>query len=82
MHSAYNNETASRKLNVLFGHSGIDERYSVIPDFDKTRNDHVFFNGIPSKANVEDRLSVFKERAVPLAIEAIHDAYKKTGDNY
>jgi predicted naringenin-chalcone synthase len=76
MRAAYSDETASRKLGVLFGHSGIDERYSVIPDFDKTRNDHVFFNGVPSKANVEDRLSVFKERALPLAIEAIHEAYK------
>lgn len=79
MHAAYGNETASRKLNVLFGHSGIEERYSVIPDFDKTRNSHVFFNGSPTKANVENRLSVFKERAVPLAIEAIHESYKKLG---
>lgn len=77
MHAAYGNETASRKLNVLFGHSGIEERYSVIPDFDKSRNSHVFFNGTPGKANVQDRLSVFKERAVPLAIEAIHESYKK-----
>jgi len=76
MHAAYSNETASRKLSMLFSHSGIDERYSVIPDFDKSRNEHIFFNGVPSKANVEDRLSVFKERAVPLAIEAIHTAFK------
>jgi predicted naringenin-chalcone synthase len=77
MHAAYNNEVASRKLNVLFTHSGIEERYSVIPDFDKKKNEHVFFNGTPSKANVEGRVSVFKERAVPLAINAIHNAYKK-----
>jgi predicted naringenin-chalcone synthase len=77
MHAAYGNETASRKLNVLFGHSGIDERYSVIPDFDKSRNEHVFFNGTPSKAGVADRLSVFRERAVPLALEAIRDACEK-----
>lgn len=77
MHAAYNNETASRKLNVLFGHSGIEERYSVIPDFDKSRNEHVFFNGVPSKANVVDRLDVFKARAIPLAMEAIHEAFKK-----
>jgi predicted naringenin-chalcone synthase len=62
---------------MLFNHSGIEERYSAIPDFDKSRNEHVFFNGTPGKANVEDRLSVFKERAIPLAIEAIHSAYKK-----
>lgn len=77
MHAAYSNEIASRKLNMLFSHSGIDERYSVIPDFDKSRNEHIFFNGVPSTANVESRLSVFKERAVPLAIEAIHTAFRK-----
>jgi predicted naringenin-chalcone synthase len=77
MHSAYNNDVASRKLNVLFNHSGIAERYSVIPDFDKQRNEHIFFNGTPSKANVENRIDVFKERAIPLAIEAINSSYKK-----
>jgi predicted naringenin-chalcone synthase len=75
MHAAYSDETASRKLNVLFSNSGIDKRYSVIPDFDKSRNEHVFFNGIPDKANVEDRLDVFKERALPLAIEAINNTF-------
>ncbi|HEX8515248.1 MAG TPA: type III polyketide synthase [Bacteroidia bacterium] len=77
MHAAYSNETASRKLNVLFSHSGIEERYSVLPDFDKARNEPVFFNGVPSSANVVNRLDVFKERAIPLAIEAIHSAFKK-----
>jgi len=76
MHAAYNNDVASRKLNALFHHSGIDTRYSVIPDFDKQRKQHIFFNGTPSKANVENRLDVFKEQAVPLALEAIHTAYK------
>jgi len=77
MHAAYGNDTASRKLNVLFNHSGIKERYSVIPDFDKQRNEHIFFNGTPSKANVENRIDVFKERAVPLALEAIRNSYEK-----
>ncbi|MCE3280173.1 MAG: chalcone and stilbene synthase domain protein [Bacteroidetes bacterium] len=77
MHAAYSNETASRKLNMLFSNSGIEERYSVLPDFDKSRNEHVFFNGTPSKANVENRISVFKQRAIPLAIEAINDSCRK-----
>jgi predicted naringenin-chalcone synthase len=77
MHAAYGNETASRKLNVLFSHSGISSRYSVIPDFDKSRMQHVFFNGTPSKANVQNRLDVFRERAVPLALAAIDNAFSK-----
>jgi predicted naringenin-chalcone synthase len=77
MQAAYGNEVASRKLNVLFNNSGISSRYSVIPDFDKSRMQHVFFNGTPSKAMVQDRLDVFKERAIPLAIEAINDSLTK-----
>ena len=77
MHAAYdNNEVASRKLNVLFHNSGIHTRYSAIPDFDKSRHQHIFFNGTPSKANVENRLSVFKERAIPLAMDAVHTSFK------
>ncbi len=77
MHAAYNNDVASRKLNALFHHSGIGARYSVIPDFDKNRHEHVFFNGTPSTANVSNRLDVFKERAIPLATQAINTACKK-----
>ncbi len=76
MHLAYDNKVASRKLNVLFNNCGIHTRYSAIPDFDKARHEHIFFNGTPSKANVEDRLTVFKERAIPLAIDAINNSFK------
>lgn len=77
MHAAYNDNIASRKLNALFTHSGINTRYSVIPDFDKSKGEHVFFNGVPSTATIKNRLNVFDEKAVPLAIEAIHNSFKK-----
>src|SRR4051812_26425056 len=77
MHAAYNDDATSRKLNVLFHNSGISTRYSVIPDFDKSKQQHVFFNGTPSTANVENRLDVFKEQAIPLAIEAINNSFEK-----
>ena len=77
MQAAYGNDVASRKLSVLFNNSGISSRYSVIPDFDKSNNQHVFFNGTPSTANVENRLNVFKEKAIPLALDAIENAFKK-----
>ena len=77
MHAAYGNDVASRKLNVLFNNSGISTRYSAIPDFNKNKNQHVFFNGKPSTATVENRLNVFKEQAVPLVLEAIQDSFKK-----
>lgn len=77
MHAAYNNDVASRKLNALFQHSGIQTRYSSIPDFDKSKAEHLFFNGTPSTATVSDRLDVYKERALPLALTAVHAAFDK-----
>ena len=77
MHAAYDNDVASRKLNALFNNSGISSRYSAIPDFDKSRNEHIFFNGTPSRANITDILNVFKKKAVPLAIEAVKSSFEK-----
>jgi predicted naringenin-chalcone synthase len=77
MHAAYYSEAASRKLNVLFSNSGIDKRYSVLPDFDKGRHKHIFFNGVPCTADIEDKMDVFKKEAAPLALQAIHNAFNK-----
>ena len=45
MVSAYNNnETDSRKLNLLFKNSGIETRYSVVPDFDLASSNHDLFD--------------------------------------
>lgn len=77
MHAAYHDDVVSRKLNVLFANSGIEKRYSVLPDFDKTRNKHIFFNGTKSTGTVENKMNVFKEEAVPLALNAIYQAFEK-----
>lgn len=77
MKDAYKDDIAARKLNVLFKHSGISTRYSTIPDFDKTKSKNVLFNGMPDTSTVENRLKIFKEKAVPLAIEAISNSCKK-----
>jgi predicted naringenin-chalcone synthase len=77
MHVAYKNETASRKLNILFNNSGIEKRYSALPDFDKERKQHVFFNGVPSKATIDCKMDVFKEEAIPLALRAIDHAFEQ-----
>lgn len=81
MKDAYNDDVASRKLNVLFKHSGISTRYSTIPDFDKTKLKNVLFNEKQGTSTVENRLTVFKEKAIPLAIEAITNALKKINAN-
>ncbi|MDP1745901.1 MAG: type III polyketide synthase [Bacteroidota bacterium] len=81
MKDAYSDDIASRKLNVLFKHSGISTRYSTIPDFDRTKSRTILFNEKQDTSTVENRLTIFKEKAVPLAIEAITNALKKTNAN-
>ena len=77
MQAAYNDVTASRKLNILFRQSGINTRYSVVPDFNNSKSEHTFFNRNQNPSNVENRLNKFKEHAVSLAIEAVHNSLKK-----
>src|ERR1035438_8964515 len=77
MHAAYSDDTASRKLKILFNYSGINTRYSVIPDFNRNNMQHYLFNGNQIVPNVEQRLDIFKERAATLAIDAIRNALIK-----
>lgn len=81
MQAAYANETASRKLNLLFQHSGISSRYSVVSDFDMAAGKHTLFNGSPVLPRVDERLNVFKKHALPLAIAAVQNALEKLGTN-
>jgi len=77
MQAAYKDETASRMLKILFNHSGINARYSVIPDFDRGQPDPVLFSEDQCIPTVLDRSDIFKEHAVSLAIDAINDSFSK-----
>lgn len=75
MKAAYNDDKASRKLNILFHNSGIQTRYSVLPDFGN--NQTSFFDANQPIPDVTQRVNVFKEKAVPLAISSINRAFEK-----
>lgn len=77
MQEAYNDDDASRKLNILFSRSGITTRYSAIPDFNVRKKEHSLFNGNNNLPDVKERLDVFKEHSVSLAIEAIQNSLMK-----
>ena len=77
MIEAYNDDIATRKLKILFHHSGITTRYSAVSDFNNTRPENKLFKVDQSAPNVEKRLEVFKENAVSLATEAIQDSLNK-----
>jgi predicted naringenin-chalcone synthase len=77
MQGAYADETASRKLKILFHQSGIETRHSVVPDFGNEKTGAPLFKDNHYLPNVEERMNVYKEHAVPLAIAAIESALEK-----
>jgi len=77
MHTAYNDATASRKLNILFHNSGINTRYSVLPDFGSHHSGNSLFKVNQQTPDVTQRLTVFKENAASLAIGALNNAFQK-----
>jgi len=77
MVSAYDDEKVTRKLSLLFNHSGIESRYSVVPDFNDNESDHLFFNDSNGGPTVEDRLTIYKDLALTLAVDAIEDSLQK-----
>ena len=77
MVSAYDDEKVTRKLSLLFNHSGIESRYSSLPDFNNSESTDCFFTGADGEPTVENRLNVYKNEAVTLAVAAIKDAFQK-----
>lgn len=61
--------STQRKINILHKKSGIEFRYSVLPDFSK-QNTSVFESN--KNVLVEDRLDIFKTEAVKLGIQSIN----------
>jgi alpha-pyrone synthase len=79
MKAAYNDDKASRKLNILFHNSGIQTRYSVLADFGNNQTD--FFDANQPVPDVTQRVNVFKEKAAPLAVASINSAFEKLKTN-
>lgn len=74
MHQAYNDPTASRKLNVLFHQGAINCRHSAIPDFGTDQR--TLFPLTREIPMVAERIGVFKQKALPLSVKAIENAFK------
>jgi predicted naringenin-chalcone synthase len=65
-----------RKLRFLYRHSGITNRYSVLPDFNLPLDERIFFP--PSKdlepfPDLEARMAVFNKYAPDLSVNTIND---------
>ena len=73
MSGAYNaGEKENRILNYLYKHSGINTRYSVIPDFTLPITEWEFFPRFPDLEPFPDldyRMQWFKQHAMPLSLK-------------
>ncbi len=69
------NETDSRKLKFLYRHSGIDTRYSVMPDYTLS-NDRQFYSKskcLEPFPDLEKRIQWFADNATTLSVKTIRD---------
>jgi predicted naringenin-chalcone synthase len=79
------NETEKRKLRFMYHHSGIETRYSVLPDYSLPADQWTFFSASENLEPfplLEKRMQAYLENAAPLAIEAIDKCageYPKSG---
>jgi predicted naringenin-chalcone synthase len=70
------NETDSRKLKFLYRHSGIDTRYSVLPDYSTTAEDRQFYSkskDLEPFPCLEKRMQWFADNATALSVKTITD---------
>ena len=67
-------EREKRKLRFLYQHSGIEKRYSVLPDFSLPAPQWSFFpatENLEPFPSIEERLEKFQEHAPALGLDAI-----------
>ncbi len=67
-------ETESRKLRFLYRQSGINTRYSTIPDYSLAPEDRQFYSTAPDLEpfpNLEKRMEWFNKHAAALSIKSI-----------
>lgn len=74
------NETEKRKLRFIYKHSGIETRYSVLPDYSLPAGQWQFFpasENLEPFPSLEKRMKCYREHAAPLCLKAIEDCLKK-----
>jgi predicted naringenin-chalcone synthase len=70
------NNADNRKLKYLYHHSGIDHRYSVIPDYSREVINWEFYpqtENLEPFPSLERRISLFNKSAGPLSVTAIQE---------
>lgn len=66
-------ETDNRKLRFLYARSGIDQRYSVLSDYNRPINEWKFYpqtEGLEPFPSLEQRMTVYNKQAPLLSVKA------------
>lgn len=69
-------EAEQRRLRFLYHQSGIQQRYSVIPDYSRDVHDWKFYpqaEGLEPFPGLEQRMAVYHKKAPQLSVDAIRD---------
>jgi predicted naringenin-chalcone synthase len=69
-------EDERRKLKFLYHHGGIEQRYSVLPDFSRPAAEWKFFphsENLEPFPSIEQRMEVYNRYAPQLSVDAIRD---------
>ncbi len=76
-------EVEKRKLKFLYRQSGIENRYSVVPDYSVASNERTFFPpgaDLEPFPSIEKRMQVFNEHAATLSASTIEACIKNKID--
>jgi predicted naringenin-chalcone synthase len=70
------NETEARKLKFLYSQSGIEQRYSVLPDYSRPKQEWKFYaptENLEPFPSLEQRMAVYHKQAPLLSVDAIRE---------
>lgn len=76
------NKTEARRLQAIYRATGIERRYSVISDYCEPQERHHFFKTDGSLPSTKQRMALYKEHALPLALTAVHDCFSSNDDEH
>ncbi|RYC69223.1 type III polyketide synthase [Spirosoma sordidisoli] len=76
-------ERDSRRLMALYRHTRIDQRHTVLADYVRPKDEFTFYANTPGMEpfpTVSQRMGVYRQEAVPLALKAIQDCFANYAD--
>jgi len=76
-------ERESRRLKALYRQTAIDQRHSVLEDYSRSPEEFTFYANTPGLEpfpTVSQRMGVYRQEAVPLAVNAVNDCLQHYPD--